>query len=319
MIRVCYSNRLEKLADRLIGNLKLGDSSSSGSLFSMPPIVVPNRNIETYLKYEIARGAGIAAGLNFQVTEAFLGELLSAGDGESSRSPRLVHGAALRAFFLDLLSEDSAASASRPLPQAVQAYLGASGNDPRGPRPPSLPARRPARTARAPLSGDATGLTSRLDRKPRQSSGHAIRRDRGVAAGPLEAAERGRSIMRARNPIPAGCCRSTCSNSSRARAREAVWRDPHIRFLVSDARLSADHRGARKTVIRLISIHLRQLTGAPRAQRPRAVHRRPAAEPMHAGYRPGGCATGDDSIAVALGTARSRILRAARPAGDRQY
>ena len=45
-------------------------------LFEMPPIIVPNRNIETYLKYEIARGAGIAAGLKFQVTEKFLDELL---------------------------------------------------------------------------------------------------------------------------------------------------------------------------------------------------------------------------------------------------
>jgi len=129
MIRVWYSNQLEKLAERLIGNLKPGDSTSGGSLFSMTRVVVPNRNIETYLKYEIARGEGIAAGLNFQVTETFLGELLPPGT-EEEPAPSLLHGAALRAFFLDLFSEDSAASAARPLPQAVRAYLGASGDDP---------------------------------------------------------------------------------------------------------------------------------------------------------------------------------------------
>ncbi len=56
MIRVCYSNQLETLAERLVGNLKPGDITAVGSLFSMPPVVVPNRNIETYLRYEIVRG-----------------------------------------------------------------------------------------------------------------------------------------------------------------------------------------------------------------------------------------------------------------------
>ena len=46
----------------------------------MPPIIVPNRNIATYLKYEIARGAGIAAGLKFQMTEEFLESLIRRND-----------------------------------------------------------------------------------------------------------------------------------------------------------------------------------------------------------------------------------------------
>jgi len=125
MIRVCYSNRLEKLAERLAANLESGETPGR-SLFSMPPIVVPNRNIETYLRYEIARETGIAAGLNFQVPETFLSELLSPTTIEKP-TPRLLHGAVLRAFFLDILSDDAARP---PLPEAVQAYLSASGDDP---------------------------------------------------------------------------------------------------------------------------------------------------------------------------------------------
>jgi exodeoxyribonuclease V gamma subunit len=128
MIRVWYSNQLEKLAGQLIGNLKPGDSTSGGSLFSMPPVVVPNRNIETYLRYEIARGAGIAAGLNFYVPERFQDELLSQCKDQDP-APRRLHSAVLRAFFLDLLSDETGVDSSRSLPDAVRSYLDAAGNN----------------------------------------------------------------------------------------------------------------------------------------------------------------------------------------------
>ena len=66
MMHVWYSNQLERLADRLIENLGKPKRSTTSRLFRMPTIIVPNRNIETYLKYEIARGAGIAAAARFQ-------------------------------------------------------------------------------------------------------------------------------------------------------------------------------------------------------------------------------------------------------------
>ena len=75
-IHVWYSNQLERLADRLIEELRETGDDPRTRLFRMPPIIVPNRTIETYLKYEIARGTGIAAGLKFQVTEEFLDKLL---------------------------------------------------------------------------------------------------------------------------------------------------------------------------------------------------------------------------------------------------
>jgi exodeoxyribonuclease V gamma subunit len=128
MICVWYSNQLEKLAERLMCNLKPGDSTAGGSLFSMPPLVVPNRNIETYLKYEIARGTGIAAGLNFYVPERFQDELLSRCQ-EKQPEPRRLHRAVLRAFLLDLLSNQTGMDSSRSLPDAVRSYLDAAGDN----------------------------------------------------------------------------------------------------------------------------------------------------------------------------------------------
>jgi exodeoxyribonuclease V gamma subunit len=128
MIRVWYSNQLEKLAGRLMGNLGLGDSASSGCLFSMPPIVVPNRNIETYLKYEIARGAGIAAGLNFYVPEQFQDELLALCQGRQQPERRRLHTALLRACLLDILSDQENPGSAPGLPDAVRSYLDAPGD-----------------------------------------------------------------------------------------------------------------------------------------------------------------------------------------------
>ena len=125
MMHVWYSNQLERLADRLIENLGKAKCSTADRLFRMPTIIVPNRNIETYLKYEIARGAGIAAALDFKVPEEFLDSLLVQKDSEQFR--KLVHHGVLRAFFIDLLSQES--DANRPLPCAVRAYIDAAGGD----------------------------------------------------------------------------------------------------------------------------------------------------------------------------------------------
>jgi len=123
-IRVWYSNQLERLAGRLIANLAAREESPTTRLFAMPPIIVPNRNIETYLKYEFARQAGVAAGLKFQVIESFLTELLPKQEPAS----RLLTHNALRAFFLDVLSDES--DAARALPKEVRNYLDQGGHDP---------------------------------------------------------------------------------------------------------------------------------------------------------------------------------------------
>lgn len=121
-IHVWYSNQLERLAECLVERLRKTGDDPKTRLFQMPPIIVPNPNIETYLKYEIARGAGIAAGLTFQVREKFLGSLLE------KRDQKLANGAVMRAMFIDILSEE--ADPARSLPEVVRTYLSAGGDDP---------------------------------------------------------------------------------------------------------------------------------------------------------------------------------------------
>lgn len=123
MIRVWYSNHLERLAERLSGNLDTAERNPAAGLFERPPIVVPNPQIATYLKYEVARRAGIAAGLSFQVTEQFLATLLP----PANPPMRLLDRASLRALFLEILGAGT--EAGRPLPGPVRTYLDAAGDD----------------------------------------------------------------------------------------------------------------------------------------------------------------------------------------------
>jgi exodeoxyribonuclease V gamma subunit len=125
VIHVAYSNQLELLADKLIENLSETQDGPATRLFALPPIIVPNLNIATYLKYEIARGIGIAAGLKFQMTEEFLGNLIRRNDSEPVS--KLVNSRAMRAFFIDVLSEEE--DRAQPLPDVVRTYLAAGGDD----------------------------------------------------------------------------------------------------------------------------------------------------------------------------------------------
>ena len=92
-------------------------------MFARLPVVVPNLQIAAYLKYEIARRAGIAAGLKFFVSEQFLETLLPA----SRPVYRLVDRATLRSLFLEVLSDSS--DFGRPQPEPVRAYLDVAGDD----------------------------------------------------------------------------------------------------------------------------------------------------------------------------------------------
>jgi Exodeoxyribonuclease V, gamma subunit len=91
-IQVWYSNQLERLTQQLIQNLGVLDDNRADRLFAMPTIVVPNRNIATFLKYEIARGVGITTGLTFQMTEEFLETLLYTGLPRSRGSVVIIGG-----------------------------------------------------------------------------------------------------------------------------------------------------------------------------------------------------------------------------------
>jgi exodeoxyribonuclease V gamma subunit len=69
MIRVCYSNRSERLLDALIQNAQCCRDPSP---FEAMHLVVPNRNVETFLKFGIARCSGIAANLRIHFLEDFV-------------------------------------------------------------------------------------------------------------------------------------------------------------------------------------------------------------------------------------------------------
>ncbi|SIN71293.1 DNA helicase/exodeoxyribonuclease V, gamma subunit [Singulisphaera sp. GP187] len=125
MIRVWYSNHLDRLAELLSENLDAANRDPAADLFERPPIVVPNPQIAVYLKYEVARRTGIAAGLSFQVTEQFLATLLP----PSKPALRLLDRASLRAMFLEILGAEAKTETARPLPGPVRTYLDAAGDD----------------------------------------------------------------------------------------------------------------------------------------------------------------------------------------------
>lgn len=138
MIRVWVSNRLERLAGRLVRSLEsdeggvggrggFGSGSGVGAgLFARPQVVVPNEQIATYLKYEVARTAGIAAGLALPVLEQFHEWLLEEHLPGALPPYRLVSQATLRTLFLGVLSESAPDRDPAPLPQPVRDYLDAA-------------------------------------------------------------------------------------------------------------------------------------------------------------------------------------------------
>jgi len=125
MIRVWYSNRLERLAELLSQQLAAATGDPVADLFERPAIVVPNPQMAAYLKYEVAQRTGISAGLAFCVTEEFLATLVP----PSRPATRLLDRGTLRALFLEVLGETSELDAARTLPEPVRAYLDVADDD----------------------------------------------------------------------------------------------------------------------------------------------------------------------------------------------
>jgi exodeoxyribonuclease V gamma subunit len=123
MIQVRVSNRLDRLAGRLVEALGHNASPPVTRLFEQPCVVVPNPEVATYLKYEVAQASGIAAGLDLLTVEPFLNRLLAKHLPPHEPPYRLFNTSTLRCLFLDVLSD----SGGEPLPVAVEAYLGAAG------------------------------------------------------------------------------------------------------------------------------------------------------------------------------------------------
>jgi exodeoxyribonuclease V gamma subunit len=76
MIRLVYSNRTEELAAALVEHL---EARRTGGAHPLEPVdlVVPNRNMEAYLRFRIAEALGVAANLRFRRLERYVEELVA--------------------------------------------------------------------------------------------------------------------------------------------------------------------------------------------------------------------------------------------------
>jgi exodeoxyribonuclease V gamma subunit len=77
LIELIYSNHTERLLDKLVSDLKTGKQNGAHPLEPIE-IVVPNRNMETWITLNLAQALGVAANLHFRRLERFIGALASA-------------------------------------------------------------------------------------------------------------------------------------------------------------------------------------------------------------------------------------------------
>src|SRR6185436_2295030 len=121
------SNRTEELLAALVRNLRAEGAASArpfGAAFEPVRLVVPNRNVETYLKLGLCQARGIAA--NLEVT--FLRGLLVRLAEEAVPGARVVDLRQLEGHLLTLLHDES--FLTRPLLNPVQEYLLGAGPAP---------------------------------------------------------------------------------------------------------------------------------------------------------------------------------------------
>ncbi|MFB6262537.1 MAG: exodeoxyribonuclease V subunit gamma [Bradymonadaceae bacterium] len=129
-IRVVYSNRIERLVDSLAAALYR--DRSIDRLFDRPRVVVPNRNVEKYLKFELADRFGVVGDVTFSTLEAWLRDALPE-EVVPLDEDRLASG------LLGIFS--SAAVEEDPALEPVRSYLEADGTEGRPVRARQLSAR----------------------------------------------------------------------------------------------------------------------------------------------------------------------------------
>jgi exodeoxyribonuclease V gamma subunit len=120
-----YSNQLERLAERLIDNLRRDPPAFPASLFEKTRLVVHNPYVATYLTFEIARTRGIAANLEFQLLNQFLAGLVES----SWPNLRLLDLPKLQNLLLGLFNDEE--GLREPVLAPIRAYLEAAGEDAR--------------------------------------------------------------------------------------------------------------------------------------------------------------------------------------------
>ncbi|HEX7501143.1 MAG TPA: exodeoxyribonuclease V subunit gamma, partial [Polyangia bacterium] len=121
MIRVCTSHRTEVLLEAFVQNL--ADERARMGPLAPVCVVVPNRNVETFLRLKVAERCGIAANLETTFLRKFL-----AGVAESAEpDTRVAETAHVEGHLLALLHDD--ALLAEPSLAHVRAYLAAADGD----------------------------------------------------------------------------------------------------------------------------------------------------------------------------------------------
>jgi exodeoxyribonuclease V gamma subunit len=122
MIHVCYSHRTEELLGALTERLA-AEEAAGASPFAPATVVVPNRNVEAYVKIGLAQARGIAANLEMHRLRDLLARLALGTVPEAC----VVTVAQLEGHLLALLDDDASAE---PALAPVHDYLHAAGSAP---------------------------------------------------------------------------------------------------------------------------------------------------------------------------------------------
>lgn len=117
MLRVFYSNRTERLLSEFVSDVS--DWRARVGPFEPVHVVVPNSNVETWLRFGLAQKTGIAAHLDVRYLRSFVNDLAK----RSGLS--VVDGALLRGMLLAVLLDDVVDS--RPELAPVRAYVAGGG------------------------------------------------------------------------------------------------------------------------------------------------------------------------------------------------
>lgn len=80
MIRLWYSNYLEELVEALVDNVRVLRDAGAVDPFDKTTVIVPNRNIATYLKFAITKRTGILANWKFEYLYRFFRDAVTDDD-----------------------------------------------------------------------------------------------------------------------------------------------------------------------------------------------------------------------------------------------
>lgn len=105
MLHVFHSNQVERLIDALTANIhQIRADRSTATIFEKTEVIVPNWNLETYIKFQIAQRTGIAANLRFQTLENFLKARIPQSQKDTIQ---IVSDKTITLILLELLADEN--------------------------------------------------------------------------------------------------------------------------------------------------------------------------------------------------------------------